>query len=47
MLIDETISLPVQINGKVRANIIVAPDADETTVMDVAQRDEQIQKYLT
>ncbi len=47
MLIDETISLPVQINGKVRANIIVAPDADETTVLDVAQHDEQIQKYLT
>jgi leucyl-tRNA synthetase len=47
LLIDETISLPVQINGKVRANIMVAPDTDETTVLDVAQQDEQIQKYLT
>jgi leucyl-tRNA synthetase/8-oxo-dGTP pyrophosphatase MutT (NUDIX family) len=47
MLVDETISLPVQINWKVRANIVVSPDADESTVIDVAQQDEQIQKYLT
>ncbi|HKE66426.1 MAG TPA: leucine--tRNA ligase [Micromonosporaceae bacterium] len=33
---DATVTMPVQINGKVRARIQVAPDADETTVRSIA-----------
>jgi len=46
LIIDETVALPVQINGKVRATIFVAPDLDEATVLEFATQEEQVKKYL-
>jgi len=46
LIIDETVALPVQINGKVRATISVSPDLDETIVLELATQEEQIKKYL-
>lgn len=43
---ESTISLPIQINGKVRANIEVAADSDEPTVLSLAQQHPNIQKFL-
>ena len=47
LVIDEMISLPVQINGKMRGNISISPDLDETAVLDIVQQDEHLKKYLT
>jgi len=41
-LVEDTIELPVQINGKVRAKINVAADADNATVEAVAKADEKV-----
>lgn len=42
----DTIELVVQVNGKVRAKIEVAADADESTVMDLAFADSNVQKFI-
>lgn len=46
LIIDETVALPVQINGKVRATISISPDLDEVTVIELAMQEEQVKKYL-
>ncbi len=38
----DTIELPVQIKGKVRAKISVAADADQTTILATAKADPKI-----
>jgi len=43
---EDTIELPVQINGKVRDRIIVAADASEQEIKSVALASETVQKYL-
>ena len=43
---DDQVSLAVQVNGKMRGNITLAPDADEQTAMDLAQQDEAINKWI-
>jgi len=43
---DEQIELPVQINGKIRGKVTVVADADEKTVSELAQADENVAKYL-
>ena len=42
----ETVTIVVQINGKVRANITVDADADEDTIKESALADNNVQKYL-
>ena len=42
-LVDDTIELPVQINGKVRARIDVATDASREDIEAVARADEKVQ----
>jgi len=37
--------MAVQVNGKVRANIIVPADADEDTVVAAALADTKVQKF--
>ncbi len=44
--IDNTIELPVQINGKVRTVIMVAKDADKDTVLGIAKSDEKIKEAI-
>ncbi|GAB3080385.1 leucine--tRNA ligase [Corynebacterium aquatimens] len=42
LLIDDTVELPVQINGKVRARINVPTDADKGTIEEIALTDERV-----
>lgn len=43
---DDTIEIPVQVNGKVRDRVIVAADASEEEIRAMALASETIQKYL-
>ena len=40
--VDDTVQLPVQINGKVRSTILVPKDADKDAVLAIAKSDEKI-----
>jgi leucyl-tRNA synthetase len=41
-----TLELVVQVNGKLRARITVAADADETTVREAALADPNVQRFV-
>ena len=45
-IVQSSITLPVQINGKVRANIHITPWSSEEVVMELAKQQENVQKYL-
>lgn len=45
-LVSETMKLVVQVNGKVRATIVVPADSDEGAITDAAKSDEKVQSYL-
>ena len=45
-LIDATLELPVQVNGKLRGKISVPNDADEATILAAALANEDVQKFL-
>lgn len=47
LLIADTVTIGVQINGKVRAEITITPDADQTTAMSAAMELEAVQKWVT
>ncbi len=42
MLVEDTVELPVQINGKLRARINVAVDADKDAILEAALAEERI-----
>jgi leucyl-tRNA synthetase len=42
LLVDETIEVPVQVNGKLRAKIQVAADADVAAMEELARADEKV-----
>lgn len=44
---DTEASIGVQVNGKVRATITIAPDMAEEDVIALARKDENVAKYLT
>ena len=46
-LVDDEIEVPVQINGKVKARVMVPADADQATVVGVAKSDERIAELTT
>ncbi|TFG73506.1 MAG: leucine--tRNA ligase [Anaerolineales bacterium] len=46
MLVEETVEIPVQINGKVRGRIIMPIDADEEMIKTAALADPTIQRYI-
>jgi leucyl-tRNA synthetase len=46
LLVESTIELPVQINGKVRSKITVPADADNGTVLETAKRDPKVADYI-
>ncbi len=46
LLVSEVITLPVQINGKLRANIEVPSDADEETVFSCALKHDKIAQFI-
>jgi leucyl-tRNA synthetase len=45
-LIQDTLSIVVQINGKLRANIEVPADSSETDITETAKKHEKIEKHL-
>ena len=45
-LVDETIELPVQVNGKLRDRITVAADADEAAVFSAAEAAERVRPWI-
>lgn len=45
-LVDDTVELPVQVNGKVRGKITVAADADRAALEAAALADEKVQAFL-
>ncbi len=45
-LVEKTKEIPVQINGKVRAKIVVPADADEQTVIDTALNNEAVKRWI-
>ncbi len=46
LLVESTIELPVQINGKVRSKITVPADADNGAVLELAKRDPKVADYI-
>ena len=45
-LVKNEIEIPIQINGKVRSNLVIEIDFSEDEVLALAKKDETIQKYL-
>jgi leucyl-tRNA synthetase len=46
LLVDDTLEYPVQINGKVRARVVVPSDADQAAVQSIALADDKVQAAL-
>jgi leucyl-tRNA synthetase len=40
------VTVVVQVNGKKRGDVLVAPDADEAQVTELALRDANVQQHL-
>ena len=45
-LIEDTVTIAVQINGKVRWTIDIAPDISQDQVFEIAKKNDKINKYL-
>jgi len=45
-MVEDTITMAVQVNGKVRGEISIAPDASQEVALALALQDENVQKYL-
>ena len=43
---EDTVEIAVQVNGKVRGSIAIAPDADEELVLQTAKQDENVARHL-
>ena len=46
LLVQDTIEIPVQVNGKVRGRIVVPADADETRMMEAANQVDSVAQAL-
>ncbi len=46
LLIEDSVEIPVQVNGKLRATIEVSADANEKEMVSIAERDERVRKWL-
>jgi leucyl-tRNA synthetase len=46
LLTEDTVEIPVQVNGKIRARIQVAVDASAETVLGLAKMDEHVARHL-
>jgi leucyl-tRNA synthetase len=46
MLIENTVEIPVQINGKVRARITVPADADQSATLEAAKADANVKRHI-
>jgi leucyl-tRNA synthetase len=43
---EEEIEIPVQVNGKLRGKVVVAPGTPEAEVIEKAMGDEKVQKFV-
>jgi leucyl-tRNA synthetase len=46
LLVQDEVELGVQVNGKTRGAIVLAPNADEVTARELAMRDERVKRHL-
>ncbi|HOZ45248.1 MAG TPA: leucine--tRNA ligase [Candidatus Hydrogenedentes bacterium] len=46
MLVEDTIEIPVQVNGKVRGRILVPADAEKDTILATAKEDAKLAPYI-
>ena len=46
LLVADTVQLPVQVNGKLRGTITIAPDAPEQEAVFAARQNDNVAKYL-
>ena len=46
LVVEDTVTVVVQVNGKVRAKLTVAADSDEAAVTDLALSDINVQKFI-
>jgi leucyl-tRNA synthetase len=46
LVVDETVTVVIQVNGKVRANVPAARGATEVEVVDLALRDDHVRQYV-
>ncbi len=46
LLVDDTVEVPIQINGKVRSKVVVAADADKNAIHDAAMADAKVVEAL-
>ncbi len=46
LLVEDTVEVPVQVNGKIRAKIVVPADLDAKTLEAAARSDDAVQKHL-
>jgi leucyl-tRNA synthetase len=46
-IVRDTITIAVQVNGKLRGQVEVAADADKDTILQVAKAEPNVSKYLT
>jgi leucyl-tRNA synthetase len=47
LLVESTVEIPVQVNGKLRSKISVAADADKTAIEELAKSDPKVVELLT
>ena len=45
-LVQSTVEIPIQINGKVKAKISIAPDAGQDLMLETALQDERVKALL-
>ena len=46
LLVEDTVEIPVQVNGKVRGRIVVAADAGQDAMLAAAKGNEKVAKFL-
>jgi leucyl-tRNA synthetase len=46
LLVDDTVEIPVQVNGKVRGKVVVPADADQAAIEAAARADDRIARLL-
>jgi leucyl-tRNA synthetase len=46
LCVDETLEMPVQVNGRVRGKIVIARESTEAQARDAALADENVQKHI-
>src|SRR5690606_1273016 len=46
LCVDDVVTLPIQVNGKVRGRVEIARDAEETVAREAALADESVRKFV-